>query len=194
MSRFNTSAFVEAGFSNTTYDRIAEICNNEARHLAIFQDAISATSVTSGACEYQYPYTDATSYLELGTLFEVSSTAFLRGLVLQAKLDKSKGTLVAIAETESRHNTRSLMDVWHPSPFAGPADTVFPYAKEILEATNLFIVLSSCPLENPPYPSPGQKLPLMSNIGNATLEQPGSTISLSFPKKDNQPDFVDGHQ
>lgn len=194
VSHFNTSTFVEAGFSNTTYDRIAEIRDNEAGHLAIFQNAISSTSVTPGACGYEFPYTDATSYLELGTLLEVSSMAFLTGLVLQAKLDTSKSTLVAIAETESRHNAWSLMDVWRASPFAGPADTVFPYANEILETTNLFIVPGSCPPENPSYPSPTQKLPLISNIGNATLEQPGSTIGVGFPEKNNQPKFVDGHQ
>ncbi|KAF3034332.1 hypothetical protein E8E12_005702 [Didymella heteroderae] len=194
VSRFNTSAFVEAGFPNTTYGRIAEICDNEAGHLTIFQDAISSASVTPGACEYEFPYTDATSYLELGTLLEVSSMAFLTGLLLQAELDTSKATLVAVAETESRHNTWSLMDVWRASPFAGPADTVFPHANEILETTNLFIVPGSCPPEDPPYPSPNQKLPLMSNAGNETLEQPGSTISVSFPEKDNQPDFVIGER
>ena len=192
VSRFNTSAFEEAGFPNTTYDRISEIRDNEAGHLAIFQDAISDASITPGACEYQFPFTDATTYLELGTLLEVSSMAFLTGLVLQAKLDKSKATLVAIAETESRHNTWSLMDIWHANPFAGPSDTIFPYANEILETTNLFIVPGSCPSENPPYPSPSQKLPYMQNAGNATLEQPGSTLSVNFPYKDNQPKFVDG--
>ena len=34
----------------------------------------------------------------------------------------------------------------------------------------------------------------MSNVGIATLEQPGSTIGLSFPGKDNQPKFVEGHR
>lgn len=194
VSRFNTSSFVEAGFPNTTYDRIAEIRDNEAGHLAMFQSAISSTSVTPGACEYEFPYTDARSYLELGTLLEVLSMAFLISLVLQAKLDASKATLVAIAETESRHNTWSLMDVWHASPFAGPADTVFPYANEILETTNLFITPGSCPPENPPYPSPNQKMPLMRNAGNSTLERPGDGISLSFPEPENQPQFVDSQQ
>ncbi|KAG9203638.1 hypothetical protein G6514_002656 [Epicoccum nigrum] len=192
VSRFNTSALEEAGFPNTTYDRISEIRDNEAGHLAIFQNAISHTSITPGACEYEFPYTDATSYLELGTLLEVSSMAFLTGLVLQAKSDTSKATLVAIAETESRHNTWSLMDVWHANPFAGPTDTIFPYANEILETTNLFIVPGSCPPENPPYPSPSQRLPLMNNVSNTTLEQPGSSISINFPDKDNQPKFLDG--
>ncbi|KAF3001278.1 hypothetical protein E8E13_004242 [Curvularia kusanoi] len=191
VARFNTSAFEEAGFPNTTYDRIAEIRDNEAGHLAIFQEAISSASTRPGACEYQYPYTDATSYLELGTLLEVSSMAFLTGLVLQAKLDVSKAALVAIAETESRHNTWSLMDVWRANPFAGPSDTIFPYANEILETTNLFIIPGSCPPENPPYPSPSQKLPFISNVGNATLE-PGSQINVAFPDKSNQPKFVDG--
>ncbi|KAF3049357.1 hypothetical protein E8E11_005511 [Didymella keratinophila] len=194
VSRFNTSIFIESSFPNKRYDRIAEICDNEAGHLAIFQEAISSTSVTPGACEYKFPYTDATSYLELGTLLEVSSMAFLTGLVLQAKLEKSKATLVAIAETESRHNTWSLMDVWRANPIAGPADTDFPYANEILETTNLFIVPGSFPFVDPPYPSPSQNLPLITNVGNATLEQPRSTISLSFPEKDNQPKFLDGRQ
>jgi hypothetical protein len=191
VARFNASAFEEAGFPNTTYDRISEIRDNEAGHLAIFQEAISSGSVRPGACEYQFPYTDAASYLELGTLLEVSSMAFLTGLVLQAKLDASKATLVAIAEVESRHNTWSLMDVWQANPFAGPSDTIFPYANEILETTNLFIVNGSCPPENPPYPSPNQKLPFISNVGNATMK-PGSSINVAFPDEANQPKFVDG--
>lgn len=192
VSRFNTSAFAEAGFPNTTYARIAGIRDNEAGHLAIFRAAIMSASVTPGACEYQFSYTNATSYLQLGTLLEVSSMAFLTGLGLQAKLDASKAALVAIAETKSRHNAWSLMDVWRASPFAGPADTVFPYANEILETKSLFSVPGSCPPENPAYPSPSQKLPLMSNVGNTTSEGPGSTISIVFSENDNEPEFADG--
>lgn len=194
VERFNCSAFVAAGFLNTTYDRISEIRDNEAGHLAIFQEQISNASVKPGACEYVFPYTDAASYLELATLLEVSSMAFLTGLVLQAELSTSKSALVAIAETESRHNTWSLIDVWNANPFAGPADTIFPYANEILETTNLFIIPGSCPAGNPPYPSPSQKLPPLSNAGNTTLGQPGSTITFAFSDEDNQPKFSDGKE
>ncbi|KAF2033008.1 hypothetical protein EK21DRAFT_98574 [Setomelanomma holmii] len=192
VERFNSSAFTAGGFPNTTYDRIIEIRDNEAGHLAIFQQQISTVSIKPGACEYIFPYTDAVSYLELGTFLEVSSMAFLTGLVLQAQLDNSKSALVAIAETESRHNTWSLIDVWNANPFAGPADTVFPYANEILESTNAFIVPGSCPVQNPPYPSPSQKLPPLGNAGNVSLEQPGQTINFTYPDESNQPKFLNG--
>jgi hypothetical protein len=195
VERFNTSAFVAAGFPNTTYDRISEIRDNEAGHLAIFHDKISPTSLKPGVCEYVFPYTDATSYLELGTLLEVSSMAFLTGLVLQADLDASKSALVAIAETESRHNTWSLMDVWKANPFAGPADTIFPYANEILETTNMFIVSGSCPNENPQYPNPSQKLPALSyKTVNGSLPEPGSELELVYPDQKNQPVFGKGKE
>ncbi|CAO2653384.1 Nn.00g027950.m01.CDS01 [Neocucurbitaria sp. VM-36] len=193
VERFNTSAFVDAGFPNTTYDRISEIRDNEAGHLAIFQDQISSSSVKPGACEYIFPYTNAMTYLELGTLLEVSSMAFLTGLVLQAELNTSKSALVAIAETESRHNTWSLIDIWNANPFAGPSDTIFPYANEILESTNLFIKPGSCPKENPEYPSPSQKLPILSYVMNE-IAGPGSNITFVFPDKDNQPKLEEGKE
>jgi hypothetical protein len=78
--------------------------------------------------------------------------AFLTGLAQQAQLNATKGALTAIGETESRHNTWALMDIWDVSPFAGSFDTSFPYANQILYSTNQFIVPGSCPQENPPYP------------------------------------------
>jgi hypothetical protein len=198
IERFNTTAFTAAGFPNTTYDRISEIRDNEAGHLAIFQSFISPTTVKPGACEYVYPFTDAASYLELGVLLEVASMAFLTGLISQAELDASKSALVAIAETESRHNTWSLIDIFKANPFAGPADTIFPYANEILESTNAFIVPGSCPKDSPPYPSPSQKLPPLSlkasNDSATGLPGPGSNVSFVFPDENNQPESRQGEE
>lgn len=196
VERFNTSAFVDAGFPNTTYDRISEIRDNEAGHLAIFQAQISSSSTTPGACQYEYPYTDAASYLELQTLLEVSSMAFLTGLILQASLNASKAALLAISAVESRHNTWSLLDIWHRSPFAGPADTTFPYAHQILETTTLFIVPRSCPAANPAYPNPSQKLPQLQlgSKGSASLDQPGAVLQMAYLDPHNVPRFQPGRQ
>ncbi|PVH83889.1 hypothetical protein DL98DRAFT_585359, partial [Cadophora sp. DSE1049] len=68
------------------------------------------------------------------------------------------GALTAVAETESRHNTWALTDIWNTNPFAGPTDTSFPYANEILDSTNQFIIPGSCPPENPEYPYRSQNL------------------------------------
>ncbi len=189
VEQFNESAFVNAGFPNTTYERIQEIRDNEAGHLRIFQNQISATSIKPGPCKYQYPFSDPGSFLALTTFIEVASMAFLSGLVQQAHLDAAKAAMLVIAQTETRHEVWSLIDIWKTNPFAGPSDTVFPYANEILYNTNAFVVPGSCPSENPAYPSPSQKLPTLAAVAVMNSLTPGSTIGLNFTDPTNQPHF-----
>ncbi|KAI2615941.1 hypothetical protein GGR54DRAFT_256046 [Hypoxylon sp. NC1633] len=186
---FNASSFVKIGMPNTTYQRIQEIRNNEAGHLRIFQNLISPTSVKPGACDHQYPFYDPISFLALVTVLEVSSMAFLTGLVQSAKLPSSHAALTAIAETEARHETWSLIEIWKANPFAGPSDTVFPYANQILDTTNGFIVPGSCPKVNPVYPNPRQGLPALSAASDTKSLTPGSNIGLNFTDPTNQPSF-----
>ncbi|KAI1391498.1 ferritin-like domain-containing protein [Hypoxylon trugodes] len=186
---FNASAFVKAGYPNTTYQRIQEIRNNEAGHLRIFQNQISPTSVKPGACQHQYPFDDPISFLALVTVLEISSMTFLTGLVESAKLESSHGAMIAIAETEARHEAWSLLEIWKTNPFGGPSDTVFPYPNQILDTTNAYIVPGSCPAQNPEYPSPRQGLPALSAAKNTTSLLPGSNIGLSFVDPTNQPTF-----
>lgn len=190
---FNTTAFTDAGFPNTTYERIQQIRDNEAGHLRIFQDQISSNSIKPGRCQYEYPFQDdPVRFLALQTIIEVSSMAFLTGLELQAKLDVSRAALVAIAATESRHNTWALIDNWAAPPFAGPSDTVFPYANEILDFTNVWVVNGSCPAENPVFPTPRQNLPPIDVGANTTGIVPGSTLAFNFSDPVRQPSFTAG--
>ncbi|MCJ1353256.1 MAG: hypothetical protein MMC33_003241 [Icmadophila ericetorum] len=189
---FNTSSFTALGLPNTTYDRICQIRDNEAGHLRIFQDSISATSLKPGTCNYTYPYTDAEGFLAIQVLIEVASQAFLTGLTMEAKLNASKGALVAVAEVETRHNTWALIDVWNANPFTGPADTVFPYANQILDTTKQFIVPGSCPTENPVYPNPDQSLPGLSFNANTTTGRPGANLTFTFP--DGAPAYMEGQE
>ncbi len=48
---FNASDFINAGFPNTTFDRIAQIRDSEAGHARVFQDQISNASVVPGPCK-----------------------------------------------------------------------------------------------------------------------------------------------
>ncbi|KIW12153.1 hypothetical protein PV08_09428 [Exophiala spinifera] len=191
VERFNASTFVEAGFPNTTYERIQQIRDNEAGHLRIFQDQISTASIKPGPCQYAFPYDDPASYLVLQTIIEISSMAFLTGLELQARLGASRAALVAISATESRHNTWSLIDNWKSVPFAGPSDTVYPYANQILDFTNQWVVEGSCPSQNPVYPAPRQHLPQMNPIKGTKSILPGSELVVSFTQSGNQPHFVE---
>ncbi|KAF4493252.1 1-phosphatidylinositol-4,5-bisphosphate phosphodiesterase 1 [Fusarium agapanthi] len=105
LETFNKAAFVEAGYPNTTYDRIQEIRDNEAGHLRIFQDQISDTSLKPGACKYQYLFNNPDSFLVLSTFIEIASMAFLTGLVQMAKLPGSQDAMTAIAAVKTRHET-----------------------------------------------------------------------------------------
>ncbi|KAL9080760.1 MAG: hypothetical protein Q9157_000547 [Trypethelium eluteriae] len=183
---FSQSDFIEAGFPANTYSRLMEIRDNEAGHLRIFQDEISHDSLKPGPCEYSYPFTDPKSYLELQTIIELSSMAFLTGLTQTAQLNSSKGALVAAAQVETRHEVWSLMDIWKTDPFAGPFDTSFPYATEILQVTNDFVIPGSCPPNNPVYPVPYQNLPQIEAIGAAA---PGNRIELEYLNQSHIPEF-----
>ncbi|KAL7625702.1 hypothetical protein AAE478_004923 [Parahypoxylon ruwenzoriense] len=186
---FNETAFIKVGMPNTTYKRIQEIRNNEAGHLRIFQNQISPTSIKPGACEYRFPFYDPLSFLALVTVLEISSMSFLTGLVQQATLPSSQGAMLAIAETEARHEVWSLIEIWKTNPFAGPSDTVFPYANQILDTTNAFVVPGSCPRPNPEYPSPRQDLPALGAAAGTKSLTPGSNIALNFTDPTNQPRF-----
>ncbi|KAI1322244.1 ferritin-like domain-containing protein [Xylariaceae sp. FL0255] len=189
---FNTTAFVEAGYPNNTYERVQSIRDNEAGHLRIFQNQISATSIKPGACEYTFPFDDPISFLALTTVLEISSMAFLTGLVESAQLPASHAAMVAIAEVETRHEVWSLINIRAEDPFSGPADTVYPYANQILDTTNAYVVPGSCPSLNPEYPSPRQGLPLLSAAAGTKSLTPGSTITLAFPT--GAPAFEAGKQ
>lgn len=190
---FTASDFTTAGFPNTTFSRIAEIRDNEAGHLLIFQEQLSDRVIKPGPCKYDFGFGNSpAAFLVLQTLIEVSSMAFLTGLVLPAKLDAHKSALVAIAQVETRHLTWGLIDIWNVDPFGGPSDTVYPYANQILEVTNQFIVPGSCPAANPPYPYPGQNLPQLSETtGSATL-LPGSPITFKYSNASHVPSFEAG--
>ena len=112
---FNQSVLTDLGLPNTTYQRITEIRDNEAGHLRIFQDSISSSSIKPGACRYEYGFTNAMEFLALQNIIEVSSMAFLTGLAQQAKEMSTMGALVAIGETETRHEVNPC-SVHHSLP------------------------------------------------------------------------------
>ncbi|KAH8690339.1 ferritin-like domain-containing protein [Talaromyces proteolyticus] len=192
---FSTQDFTKLGLPNTTYERIQQIRDNEAGHVRIFQDHISSFSLKPGPCKYDFRFGEnAESYLAMQVLLELSSMSFLTGLIQQAKLNSTKAALVAIAETESRHNAWALIDVWNSNPFAGPSDTIYPYANQILDSTNAFIVPRTCPKENPPYPFPNQHIPTLDFVRNTTTGRPGAAIQFTFPDQTNQPHFEYGKE
>lgn len=187
---FTPSNYTDAGFQQSTWSRIAEIRDNEAGHLLIFQNQLSNASIKPGPCAYDFGFgNDVESYLVLQTIIEVSSMAFLTGLILQAQQPTSKAALLSIAAVESRHLTWGLIDTWGVDPFGGPAETIFPYANQILDITNRFVVPNSCPEQNPIYPYPRQNLPQLSYAESSQPLAPGSNITFTYVNASHVPAF-----
>lgn len=185
MEAFDASSF--RGRPNNTYERLTLIRDNEAGHRRIFQDSISPTSNKPGACQYQFGFKDAESFLALQVLLELTSEALLTGLVIQAQLNETKGALTAIGETEGAHNTWALINNYDADPFTGPVNTVFPYANELLDLTNQFVVPGSCPNESLVYPTPRQNLSVINFNQNTTTATPGAEIEFIFSKTPEYP-------
>ncbi|KAF4447235.1 putative stress response protein rds1p-like protein [Fusarium austroafricanum] len=77
---------------------------------------------------------------------------------------------------EIRNNEAGHLRIFQDKKYA----TVFPYANQILDTTNAFVVKGSCTKENPPYPSPRQNLPRLSANPVQKTVSPGSLVSLNF--------------
>ncbi|KAK3676866.1 hypothetical protein LTR78_003070 [Recurvomyces mirabilis] len=180
---FNASSFTAAGYPNNTYDRIVEIRDNEAGHLNIFYREISNTSIKPGRCEYEYGFESqgVDFFLAEQTFVELSSISFLSGLVIQAVEDTSRAALLVVAAVETRHTAWALTNVWNTNPFAGPADTAYPWPNQILGLTVQFIQNGSCPKENPAYPYPSDQKAGLSFNGTFSTAHPGDKIQFEFP-------------
>jgi hypothetical protein len=189
---FNKSSFIDLGFPNATYDRIQEIRDIEAGHLRVFQDSISNTSVKPGSCAYDFGFgSDLVDFLAKQTFIEVSSMVFAAGLVQQAQSNIAKGALVSIGESETRYAVWALIDIWNANPFGGPIETSYPYANQILDTTNQFIIPKSCPVENPIYPNPRQNLPQLF-FANGTSGAPGGNITFTYNDPENVLTYEEG--
>lgn len=190
VEEFTPANFTEEGYPSSTYARIQEIRDNEAGHLRIFQDSISTTSIKPGSCRYEFPiHNNVTQFLALSTVIEISSMVFLSGLVQQSRTQATSAALLAISNTETRHETWSLIDIWGANPFAGSSDTVFPYANQVLDYTNEFIVPGSCAAGNPMYPSPRQHLPQLAYEAKTMSLLPGSTTTFTYANTSHVPAF-----
>lgn len=179
IEKFNQTSFTAAGFTNTTYQTLMSIRDNEAGHLRLFQDLISSTSVKPGPCKYDYYLSTPAVYMAAVTFIEAGTLAFISGLIQSAQLNSSKQALVAVAEVEARHSAWSLIVGWGADPFTGPSETAYPYPNQILDSENIYVIPGSCPKENPPYPIGAQGLPLITYT-NISKVEPGGFLELAY--------------
>jgi Ferritin-like domain len=196
------------GLPDTTYQRITEIWDNEAGHLRLFQDSISATSSKPGSCRYDYGWTSAQEWLALQNTIEVSSMVFATGLAQSALLKSTVSALVGIGESETRHEVGTVLI--HPLIFVanhlsvvGPHRHLEPRPLRRAHRHHLLLrerdplrhdVQLRCPRQLPPrkprIPVPSQHLPQLFYNGTTSTGHPGSPIEFVFVG--SYPDFKAG--
>jgi len=139
-----------------------------------------------GKCKYNYGFqeantlvTQAQTYMALVSVIELGSMAYLTGLAQNSSTAAGLATIMGVISAETRHLTWVNSAVLAGDPFAGPSDTVYPYATQILSNTKQFVIDGSCPSGNPTYPIGDQLLPKLSPA-NTSMIQEGGFIDLTF--------------
>ncbi|KAI5449880.1 hypothetical protein NCC49_003996 [Naganishia albida] len=192
LAKMDAAAFQAAGFPTWVRERISQIAEHEASHVALLSGALGDAAVQP--CEYTFPYTDPKSFTNLAALIEnVGVSAYLGAAA--SIMDKTYLTVAgSILTTEARHQAWLSSAVNKNEPWSGPYDTPVIF-DVIYSAAAPFI--KSCPASNPALPfkafpaltydaatgavtgaSDGQYIALYQGLNIATYPIQGGKVQL----------------
>ncbi|MCJ1450839.1 hypothetical protein MMC28_001173 [Mycoblastus sanguinarius] len=149
VSMMTEQDFLDAGFTSAYYNNLLYIVHDEEQHVELLTSSLTtAGAMPVAACKYDFPYTDAKSFVTLASVLEgVGVSAYLGG----AALITSKDYLTvagSILVTESLHTATqrfNLGEVAPANPYGTPLglDDVYTLAAAFI---------TSCPSTNAALP------------------------------------------
>ncbi|WVW82185.1 hypothetical protein I302_104191 [Kwoniella bestiolae CBS 10118] len=148
LGQFDQAAFQKAGYPDWVRNRIENIAEHEAQHVALLSGALG--SAATQPCTYQFPgITDPTSFLATATVIEnVGVSAYLGAA--SSIMEKAYVTVAgSILTTEARHQAWLYSSVEKGPAWSGPEDTPLDF-DEVYSIASAFI--KSCPSSNPTLP------------------------------------------
>ncbi|WVF70829.1 hypothetical protein IAT40_005623 [Kwoniella sp. CBS 6097] len=169
LGQFDQAAFKNAGFPDWVRNRIENIAEHEAQHVALLSGALG--SAATQPCEYQFPgITDPKSFAATATLIEnVGVSAYLGAA--SSIVEKAYITVAgSILTTEARHQAWLNSAVEKNSAWSGPEDTPLDF-DEVYSIASAFI--KSCPSTNPTLPV--KAFPALTIAADGTLTTSAST-------------------
>lgn len=182
LDKFSLADFKAAGYKAVVPQRLAQIRDQEATHVATLSSVLTSLGQTPTApCEYTFPYETLDEFLGLAGVIEgVGVSAYLG----KAPLIDNDGYLTAAASilaVEARHQA-ILSSYVKKDPTPGPYDTP-------LQGSQVFSLvvpfLKSCPESNPTLPF--KAFPTLGvNTKNPKI---GERVSFDLPKVDG-PIFI----
>ncbi|KAF7357946.1 Protein rds1 [Mycena venus] len=182
LSKFPQSAFVAAGYPDWVYERFQQIRDHEDTHETFISTALTTAGTQAVApCEYNFPFTDVHSFIDLSAVLETVGTAAYTGGA-QLISNKDYVTVAAsILSVEARHTAWINSAVKRNNAW----DTAFQTAltpNQIYSLGTAFI--KSCPASNTAL------LPALTSYPALTVTdaRPGKTAIVAFtaPKASTQ--------
>lgn len=169
------SDFTDAGFSYDYFMNLKYISDDETHHVELLTSAISSLGGTPvQACTYNFPYTDARSFVSLASVLEgVGSAAYL-GAAPAISSPEYLTVAGSILVTEAIHTALhrfALGEIAPASPYGSylGANQIYTLAAEFIK---------SCPSSNPPLPFMAFPT-LMATQGIPTA--PGIAFTFEMP-------------
>jgi hypothetical protein len=174
LAKYNASAFIAAGFTNETYNRIMTISMDETTHVSFLTGALKAAGAKPvDECKYSFGYTDVASFLATASILEgVGVSAYLGAAadIMSKTYLTAAGSILTVEARHSSYIRNSIKQVPFPSPFDSPLSY-----NEVYTLAAQFI--TSCPSTNAPLPV--KAFPVLTASSKDTPVTTGSTITLA---------------
>jgi hypothetical protein len=174
LAKYNASAFIAAGFTNETYNRIMTISGDETTHVSFLTGALKAAGAKPvDECKYNFGYTDVASFLATASILEgVGVSAYLGAAadIMSKTYLTAAGSILTVEARHSSYIRNSIKQVPFPSPFDSPLSY-----NEVYTLAAQFI--TSCPSTNAPLPV--KAFPVLTASSKDMPVTTGSTITLA---------------
>jgi len=146
LSNYSAEAFANEGYPPSVRAYIEQIAGHETTHVTALAQALQSNNAlgTVNACQYNFPYTNVSSFLRIAAILENTGVSAYDGAV-NAITDLTYRQIAAtIATVEGRHAAYLNLISNYESPFPQTFDDALTRA-EIFAAAGGFIQANSCP-------------------------------------------------
>ncbi|KAF9456181.1 ferritin-like domain-containing protein [Collybia nuda] len=169
LAKFDDQAFTQAGYPSSTRARYVMI----GQHEQVYAAAINATLGENATqpCNYTFPYTDVSSFVNFSQLLEGVATSAYIGALPNITNSSYLAVAGSILATQARQSAWISSAVNNGSAWGGPFDTPLT-PRQVLTLAAPFV--SSCPSTNVAQPfAPFPSLTVSPGL-------PGSVVTFTF--------------